>query len=53
MRHPAKARFIGNPEDYDCYFYSADYFEVVSDPYGLLDKASGQYIYDWSLLFYD
>jgi len=40
-------------ESHDCYFYSSDYFEVVSDPYGLLDKASGQYVYDWSSLFYD
>lgn len=40
-------------ESHDCYFYPAAYFEVISDPYGLLDKETGQYVYDWPSLFYD
>jgi hypothetical protein len=38
-------------ESSDCYFYSSDYFEIVRDPFELLDKSNGQYVYDWASRF--
>jgi len=40
-------------ESTDCYFYSAEYFEIVSDPHELLDQSRGQYVYDWKSIFFD
>lgn len=35
-------------ECHDCYFYSSKYFEIISDPYGVLDKDKSSHIYDWA-----
>lgn len=34
-------------ESYDCYFYSPEFFEIVADPYNLLDRENGQHVYMW------
>ena len=44
----AEIYYLVMDESHDCYFYSAKYFEIVDDPYGLLDYETGQYVYNWS-----
>ncbi len=40
-------QYLVMDECYDCYFYSSRDFEVVSDPFGVLDMKKSTHIYDW------
>lgn len=46
-RKDTKGGYLVMDESRDCYCYTQHYFEIVSDPYGLLDEDTGQYVYDW------
>lgn len=39
--------FLVLDESYCCYFYSPDAFEIVDDPYGVLDPSISSPVYDW------
>ena len=34
-------------DSWDCYFYSRQYFEIISDPHNILDEKSNDPIYAW------
>lgn len=39
--------FLVMDDSYDCYFYPCNKFEIVKDPYGVLDSSISLPVYDW------